>query len=187
MIQGSYLIWYKHKSYFHTHWQLFLLQIHPYIIVWYILQMALFLFCHIICYVVKTNIWYWDLLKTSRPKLQISKFVHFAEIFQKIIITTLKLNFWISGTFPICFGCFSLTNKTEKNLLNYRSFTKPYPCNIDSFKTTGLWSRPVTFESKMRPEIFKTKTETHKNGLKNKSQDFITANNPTKSSNQNSC
>jgi len=38
MIQRSYFIWYKHKSYFHTHWQLFLLQIHPYIIVWYILQ-----------------------------------------------------------------------------------------------------------------------------------------------------
>jgi len=48
MIQISYLIWYKHKSYFHTQWQLFLLQIHPYIIVWYIPQMALFLFCQII-------------------------------------------------------------------------------------------------------------------------------------------
>ena len=44
----------------------------------------------------------------------------------------------------------------RKNLLNYRSFTKPYPCNIDSFKTTGLWSRPGTSETKMRPEIFKT-------------------------------
>jgi len=29
-----------------------------------------------------------------RPKLEILKFVHFAEIFQKIIITTLKLNFF---------------------------------------------------------------------------------------------
>jgi len=105
MIQGSYLIWYKHKSYFHTHSQLFLLQIHPYIIVWYILQMALFLFCHIICYVVKTNIWYWD-LKTSRPKLQISKFVHFAEIFQKIIISTLKLNFWNFWHFSNLFWLF---------------------------------------------------------------------------------
>jgi len=91
MIQRSNLILYKHKSYFHTHWQLFLLQIHPYFIVWY---MALFLFCQIITYAVKTNLWYQDLVKTSRPKLKISKFVQFAEIFQKIIITTLKLNFF---------------------------------------------------------------------------------------------
>jgi len=34
----------------------------------------------------------------------------------------------------------------------------------------------------MRPETFKT--ETRKNGLETKSQDFITANNPTKLSNQ---
>ena len=92
MIQISYLIWCKHKSYFHTHWQLFLLQIHPYIIVWYKLQMALFLFCQIISYVVRTNLWYRHLVKTSKAKLEISKFVHFAEIFQKII-ATLKLNF----------------------------------------------------------------------------------------------
>jgi len=39
----------------------------------------------------------------------------------------------------------------------------------------------------MRPETFKTKTETRKNGINTKSQDFITANNPTKLSNQNSC
>jgi len=87
--------------------------------------------------------------------------VHFVEIFQKIIITTLKLKFFqISSIFPICFGCFLFTNTTEKNSLNYRSFTKSYPCNNDSFKTTGLWPGPVTFESKMRPQPFKTETET---------------------------
>jgi len=40
---------------------------------------------------------YQHLVKTLRQKLEISKFVHFAENFQKIIITTLKLifsNFW---------------------------------------------------------------------------------------------
>ena len=95
--------------------------------------------------------------------------------------------FQISGIFPICFGCFLLTNTTEKNSLNYRSFTKPYPCNIDSFKPQGLWPRPVTFESKMRPETFKTETETRKKGLETKYQDSITANNPTKLSNQKSC
>ena len=154
MIQRSYLIWYKHKSYFHTHWQLFLLQIHPYIIVWYILQIALVLFCHIISYVVKTNLWYQDLVKTSRPKLKILKFVHFAEIFQKIIII-LKLNFFkFLAFFQSVLAVSYLLIQQRKNLLNYRSFTKPYPCNIDSFKTTGLWPRPVTFESKMRPETF---------------------------------
>jgi len=39
----------------------------------------------------------------------------------------------------------------------------------------------------MRPETFKSEIETCKNGLKTKSQDFTTANNPTKLSNQNSC
>jgi len=39
----------------------------------------------------------------------------------------------------------------------------------------------------MRPETFKTETETCKNGLETKSQDFITKNNPTKLLNQKSC
>jgi len=51
--------------------------------------MALFLFYQIISYVVKINLSYRHLVETSRPKPEISKFVHFAEIFQKIIITTL--------------------------------------------------------------------------------------------------
>ena len=68
--------------YSHTHWQLLLLHIHLYGIVWYIFQMALFLFCLIISYVVKTNLWYQDLVKTLRPKLEISKFVHFVKNFK---------------------------------------------------------------------------------------------------------
>ena len=56
--------------------------------------MALYLFCQIISYVVKTNLWYRHLAKTLRAKLEISKFVHFAEIFQKTIIATLKLSFF---------------------------------------------------------------------------------------------
>ena len=174
MIQRTYLNWYKHKFYFHTHWQLFLLQMHPYI-VWYILQMALFLFCHIISYVVKTNLWYRDLVKTARPKLKISKFVHFGEFFQKIIISTLKLNFFYFWHFSHLFWLVVsyLLIQQRKNSLNYRNFIQSYPCNIDSFKTTGLWPRPVTFESKMRPETFKTETETRKNGLKTSSLQII--------------
>jgi len=114
MSQGSYLIWYKHKIYFHTHWQLFLLQIHPYITVWHILQMALFLFCNIICYVVKTNIWYWDLLKTSRPNFRFQNLCILLKIFKKLSSPLQSWIFEISGTFPICFGCFLLTNTTEK-------------------------------------------------------------------------
>jgi len=69
--------------------------------------MALFLFYQIASYVVNTKLWYRHLVKTLRAKPEISKFVHFTEIFQKIIITTLKLIFFqISGIFPICFACF---------------------------------------------------------------------------------
>jgi len=39
----------------------------------------------------------------------------------------------------------------------------------------------------MRSETFKTETETRNNGLEPKSQDFITASNPTKLSNQKNC
>jgi len=85
--------------------------------------MTLFLFCHIISYVVKTNLWYRDLVETSRPKLKISKFVHFAEIFQKIIITAIKVEFFqISDIFPICCGCFLLTNTKNKNLVELQKF-----------------------------------------------------------------
>jgi len=148
----------------------------------------IFLFCQIISYVVKTNLWYRDLVITSSLKLEISKFVHFAKTFQKIIINTLNLNFFkFLAFFQSVLVVSYLLIQQRKSSLNYRSFSKPYPCNIDSFKTPGLWPRPVTFESKMRPGSFKTETETCKNGLETKSQDFITANNPTKLLNQKSC
>jgi len=125
MIQRSYLIWYKHESYFHAHWQLFLLQIPPNIIVWYILQMALFLFCHIISYVVKINLWYKDLVKTSRPKLKILKFVHLAEIFQKITITTSKLNFFkFLAFFPSVLVATYWLTQLRKKLVELQKFYK---------------------------------------------------------------
>ena len=150
MIQRSYLIWYKHKSYFRAHWQLFLFRIHTYSIVWYILQMALFLFCKIINYGVKTDLWYRDLVKTSRPKPKISKFVNFAKDYHHFGVEF----FQIFGIFPICFSCFLLSNTTEKNLLNYRSFLKPYPFNIDSFKIPGLWPRTETFKPETETRIY---------------------------------
>jgi len=74
--------------------------------------------------------------------------VHFAEIFQKIIITTLKLNFFKFLAFfrSVLVICYLLIQQ-RKNLLNYRSFTKPYPCNIDSqdnrlvTETCNLWEQ----------------------------------------------
>jgi len=119
MIQRSYLIWYKHKSYFHTHWQLFLLQIHPNIIVWYTLQMALFLF------VVRTSLWYWHLVKTSRPKLEIFRICAFCWIFSKNYHHHFEVEFFqIAGIFPICFGCFLLTNTTREKFVELLKFYK---------------------------------------------------------------
>jgi len=71
-----------------------------------------------------TNLQYRDLVQTSRPKLEISKFAHFAEI-QKIIVTTLELNFFlIFDIFLMCFGCFLRANTTEKKLVELQKFYK---------------------------------------------------------------
>jgi len=150
--------------------------------VWYTLQMTLFLFCQIISYVVKTvtletktllEAKDWDFMKnsetwpvtwTTRPRLDISKSVHFAKIFQKMIITTAKLNFFlISNIFRSVLVVSYLQIQQRENSLNYKSFTKPYPCNIESLKAISLWPRPVAFETKKRPETFKN--ETCKNGV----------------------
>jgi len=79
---------------------------------------------------------------------------------------SLPLQSWI---FPSVLAVSYLLIQQRENSSNYRTFTKPYPCNIDSFKTTGFGPRLVTYESKMRPETFKTETETRKNGLKTSS------------------
>jgi len=54
--------------------------------------------------------------------------------------------------------------------LNSKSFTKPYPCSIQSLKTCD--GRPVAFETETRPETFET--ETRKNGSRDGSRDSIT-------------
>jgi len=60
--------------------------------------------------------------------------VHFTEIFQKIIITTVKLNFFkFLAFFQSVLVVSYLLIQQRKNSLNYKSFTRPYPCNIDSF------------------------------------------------------
>ena len=139
-----------------------------------ILQTALFFFCQISSYVLKTNLWYRDLDKTSRPKLQISKFVHFPEIFPKIIITTLKLNFlnlfWLFLTYWY--------NREKR--IELQKFYKTISLQHWQFQDKRLVTKTCNLSEQVRPETFKAETETRKNGLETKSQDFITANNPTK-------
>ena len=112
------LTWFDaNKSYFTYTWQLFCFKFnHPWCLHTLDGIIILVLSNNIqLQYVVTTNIWYWDLVKSLRPKLEISKFVHFAEIFQKINFTTWKLNFFqIYGIFPICFSCVLFTNTKEK-------------------------------------------------------------------------
>ena len=84
----------------------------------------------------------------------------------------------ISGTFPICFGCFLLTNTTENtcwmtevlqsHILAILLVSRQQACDRD------LWEQDETWNLQDRD-------------WEKWSQDFITANNPMKSSNQNSC
>ena len=120
---------------------------------------------------------------TSRTKFEISKFVHFSKIIQKIIVTTSKFIFFkFLAFFQPVMVVPLLQKQQRKNSLNYRNFTKPYPWNIESLKTLALWPRLVAFETKKRPETFKTETKTRTNALKTKTKswDSITANNSNK-------
>ena len=113
-------------------------------------QMALFLFCHIISYVVKTNLWYWDLIKTLRPKLEISKFVHFAV--SKNYHHHFKVEFsQISSIFLICFGCFLLIQQRKK-LVELQKFYTAISLQYWQFqdnrlvtKTCNLWEQDETW------------------------------------------
>ena len=76
---------------------------------------------------------------SSRPRLEISKFVHFSK--KKNVVITSDLHFLISGIFPTCFGCFLPANTTNKKSLNYRNFEKPFLCNIQCLETWNLRDR----------------------------------------------
>jgi len=55
------------------------------------------------------------------------------------------LNFFqISVIFQTCFGCFLPANTTNKNSLNYKNFTLPVLCNIQSLETCSLQGRDET-------------------------------------------
>jgi len=127
------------------------------------------------------KLWDQDFIKNSEAKtwtlwlrLNTSKFVHCAENFHKNVFTTSKLNFFsfLAVLQPVLVVSYLHIQQRKDYPLNYRSFTKPYPCIIQSLKTIGLWPKPVAFETKKRPETFKM--ETHK------SWDSITANNSNK-------
>jgi len=79
---------------------------------------------------------------SSRPRIETSKFVHFAEFFLKDVVITSESNFFhISGIFPTCFGCFLPANTTNKTSLNYRNFNKPFLCKIQSLETWNFRDR----------------------------------------------
>jgi len=75
------------------------------------------------------------------------KFVDYADIFLKIfqkILSALqsRIFFEILAFFIPALVISYLQIQQTKNTLNYRSFTKPYRCSIQSLKATWLWPRP---------------------------------------------
>ena len=102
-----------------------------------------------------------------RPRLETSKFRHFAKRFFKKCHHHVWLKFFqISGIFPSCFGCFLPANTTNKKSLNYRNFNQP--CRWIVFAILEV-SRPQLFETETRPETFETKTR--KNVSRDESRD----------------
>ena len=136
----------------------------------------------------------WDLVQTSKPKPRLNQKVWdgdsrleigdrdsrlhnlwiLLKYFIKFLSLPLILFFRISGIFGDLFWLFLTTNATNKNLLNYRSCTKLFLCDIPFLKTKGFSQdkrpRPVAFETETRPDIFETETETRKNGSRHHDQ-----------------
>ena len=81
----------------------------------------------------------------SRPSLETSKFIDFAEIFFKCRHHFQVDFFQISVIFPSCFGCFLSANTINKKSLNCRNFTKSFLRNIQSLEACSLRlvSRPI--------------------------------------------
>jgi len=76
----------------------------------------------------------------SRPSLETSKFIDFAEIFFKCRHHFQVDFFQISVIFPSCFGCFLSANTINKKSLNYRIL-------LNHFFAIFKVSRPVAFDS----------------------------------------
>jgi len=58
----------------------------------------------------------------------------------------------------------------RRNVMNFRNFAKPYPCNIECLKTIGLWPRPVAFETKR--ETWNFRDRCRKNGSRDESRNW---------------
>jgi len=94
------------------------------VIVWYTLQMTIFLFCQINSYVVKTvtllKLWDRDFIKNSEIQDWDSRLQNLCillKFFKKVLSALLSNFFWISGIFPTCFDCFLPGNTTVKKLI----------------------------------------------------------------------
>jgi len=103
------------------------------------------------------------LVETSRPRLhqnfrdlkfenetssQVLKFVHFAESFQKNVVTTSQVEFFRSShIIPICFHCFFPANTTEKKFVElqfYQAIFLQYSESQNNrlvTETCSLWDR----------------------------------------------
>jgi len=69
----------------------------------------------------------------------------------------------ISGIFPICFRCFLHANTTNKNSMKYRSFAKPFLCNIQNLEACNLRDRNSRLQNLcIYPIFFKTVVITSK-------------------------
>jgi len=78
-----------------------------------------------------------------------SIFGHFADFFKCRHHFLVEI-FQISGIFPSYFCCFSPASTTKKNSLNYRNFTKPFLCNIQSLETYSLRDQDETWNLRDR-------------------------------------
>jgi len=79
-----------------------------------------------------------------------SKFVDFAEIFQKMC----RHHFWVKFLSNFChhsnlFRLFLTCRHSIQKIFELRKFYSAFLCDIQSLKTIGLWPRPVAFETSL--------------------------------------
>ena len=91
--------------------------------------------------------------KTSRPRLETSKFVHFVE-FKKNVVNTSDLIFFKFLAFFWSVLIVSYLQIQQRNSLNYRNFNKTFLCNTQSLETWSLRDRDETWSLRDRDETW---------------------------------
>ena len=127
-----------------------------------------FVYACFFCDVVETKTW---LKHRDWEYLQDFKICGFCQSFSKKYHHYLQVELFsnFENNFSSLLGCFLPANKANRNSLNYVSFTKPFPCDIQSLMTIDRqWLKPVAFDTMVRPETIDTET------CKKRSWDTIT-------------